>query len=283
MSVFHAGEVRAQALAEVNAVGTGIRDYMPDQHRTFFEGLPYVMMATLDADGSPRARVLSGEPGFVSSPDAHTLRVAGTVASAGSNGALDEGAAVGLLGLDFSNRRRNRANGVVRNVDGGSFTIDVRESFGNCPQHIRVRTVEVAPPAPVSVREFSGLEERELIARAETFFVATTGGEHGVDISHRGGPAGFVSMEGNVLTVPDFNGNRYFNTLGNLLLDRRAALLFIDFDSGDVLELRGTAEIVWGQGGAMPGVVGGRGWRFTVASGTMSRGMLGLRWSSPAL
>ena len=71
--------------------------------------------------------------------------------------------------------------------------------------------------------------------------------------------------------------------MGNLLLDRRAALLFIDFDSGDVLELRGTAQIVWGEGGAVPGVIGGRGWRFTVAGGSMSRGTLGLRWNTPEI
>ena len=39
--------------------------------------------------------------------------------------------------------------------------------------------------------------------------------------------------------MPDFRGNRYMNTLGNLLAEPRAALLFIDFDRGDVLHLQG--------------------------------------------
>lgn len=86
---------------------------------------------------------------------------------------------------------------------------------------------------------------RAIIARSDTFFIASTGGAYGVDISHRGGQPGFAAIDGNSLVVQDFKGNRFFNTLGNLLLDARAALLFIDFASGDVLELRGTCVIDW--------------------------------------
>ena len=42
-----------------------------------------------------------------------------------------------------------------------------------------------------------------------------------MDISHRGGRPGFVRVDGDVLTIPDFRGNRYFNTLSNLLLEQR--------------------------------------------------------------
>lgn len=45
--------------------------------------------------------------------------------------------------------------------------------------------------------------------------------------------------------MPDFRGNRYMNTLGNLLAEPRAALLFIDFDRGDVLHLQGKTQILW--------------------------------------
>ena len=67
----------------------------------------------------------------------------------------------------------------------------------------------------------------------------------GVDVSHRGGPPGFVRVDGDVLTIPDFSGNRYFNTLGNLLGSPRAAVLFLDFAHGDLLHLQGTTEIRW--------------------------------------
>ena len=230
-------------------------------------------MATLDPDGRPRARVLSGAPGFIDSPDPSTLRIAV------DDSALRAGQAVGLLGLDFGTRRRNRANGVVREVAGGAVLIDVSESFGNCPQHIVVRDVRAVAPGAALERAFDALDERAMIARAETFFIATSGGAHGVDISHRGGPAGFVRVEGDTLTVPDFGGNRFFNTMGNLLLDARAALLFIDDTSGAVLELEGRVEIAWDEGAAVPGQAGGRHWRFTAERGRITHGALALRWT----
>src|SRR5262249_38226074 len=89
----------------------------------------------------------------------------------------------------------------------------------------------------------------QTISSADTFFIASaarvdepTGG---VDVSHRGGPPGFVHLEGDTLTIPDYRGNRYFNTLGNLVSNPRAALLFVEFETGDLLHLRGTTEIVW--------------------------------------
>ncbi|RSZ56901.1 pyridoxamine 5'-phosphate oxidase [Massilia atriviolacea] len=274
---YHEGELRAQALAGEISHGNGIRPFMPDQHRGFFAALPFLLAGTVEADGRPRARVLGGAPGFIDSPDPRTLRIAV------DDGGLRAGQAIGLLGLDFGTRRRNRANGVVRSAGNGELLIDVRESFGNCPQHIVLRDVRAVAPVAAAVRAFDGLDGgpdvRALIARAETFFIATTGGAHGADISHRGGPAGFVRIEGNTLTVPDFGGNRYFNTLGNVLLDPRAALLFIDDASGDVLELEGRVEIAWDHGPAVPGHAGGRHWRFTAERGRITHGALALRWT----
>jgi predicted pyridoxine 5'-phosphate oxidase superfamily flavin-nucleotide-binding protein len=274
---FHEGELRAQALAGVSSSGNGIRPFMPDQHRDFFGALPFVLVGSVDDDGRPRAQVLGGAAGFIDSPDAGTLRI--RVDHSG----LRAGQAVGLLGLDFGTRRRNRANGVVRSAERGELLIEVRESFGNCPQHIVVRDVRAVAPVAAQVRAFEGLgagpEVRAMIARAETFFIATTGGVHGADISHRGGPAGFVRIDGDTLLVPDFGGNRFFNTLGNLLLDGRAALLFIDDASGAVLELEGRVTIVWADGAAAPGQAGGRHWRFKAARGRIVDGALALRWT----
>lgn len=66
-----------------------------------------------------------------------------------------------------------------------------------------------------------------------------------MDISHRGGRPGFVRVDQDTLTIPDFAGNRYFNTLGNTLLYPRASLLFPGFPHGDVLQVQGCTEIVW--------------------------------------
>jgi hypothetical protein len=64
--------------------------------------------------------------------------------------------------------------------------------------------------------------------------------------SHRGGDRGFVRIAGdNRLEIPDYAGNNHFNTIGNLMLDSRAGLLFIDFATGSLLQLTGQATIDW--------------------------------------
>ncbi|WP_220459545.1 pyridoxamine 5'-phosphate oxidase family protein [Rugamonas fusca] len=275
---FHPGELRAQQLAGKGSSGGAIRDYMPDQHREFFALLPFLLVATVADDGWPVATVLCGAPGFVHSPDPTTLRVA---APSGA----PVGARVGVLGLDFGTRRRNRANGTIAQADGAGFTIAVAQSFGNCPKYIRLRDVvpaageggadRVAP----AVSHFEGLGEpaRRMLAAADTLFVATTGGQYGADISHRGGAPGFVRIAGDTLTVPDYAGNRYFNTLGNMLVDERTALLVIDYASGDVLHLQGRAEVDWdGAAAGLPGAE--RLWRMRVQRGTLRRAAVPLRW-----
>ena len=64
---FHAGERAAQARAGFAARFAPIRDRMPDQHRLFFAALPFVVVATIDDEGSPIATIFTGGPGFISS------------------------------------------------------------------------------------------------------------------------------------------------------------------------------------------------------------------------
>lgn len=60
----------------------------------------------------------------------------------------------------------------------------------------------------------------------------------------RGGEPGFVRIDvAGTLTIPDYSGNRFFNTLGNLLVNPRAGLLFIDFAKGDLLQMTGHMEL----------------------------------------
>lgn len=285
ISPFHRGELRAQELAGVSSRGAGIRDFMPDQHRIFFGLLPYMFLGVLDAQGWPLATMLTGTPGFVTSPDPHSLQIDALPAAGDPAGPFAEkGASVGLLGLDLSTRRRNRANGMVERRDGRGLTIDIRQSFGNCPQYIQARLVRPAATGTAPVETLSTLAgpALRLVETADTFFVASASGAvgegGGVDISHRGGRPGFVHVEGDRLTVPDFSGNRYFNTLGNLLVEPRASLLFVDFDRGDLLQLQGRVDIDW-TGDAAARIAGAeRLWHFTVTGGWFRPGALPLRW-----
>ena len=123
-----------------------------------------------------------------------------------------------------------------------------------------------------------------MIAGADTCFVASyvdpagDSRQRSVDISHRGGQAGFVRVEGNCLSIPDFAGNQHFNTLGNLLLNPRAGLLFIDFNCGDLLQLSGRTEIVF-EGPEVAAFQGAeRVWRVQVEQLVRRPAALALRW-----
>jgi predicted pyridoxine 5'-phosphate oxidase superfamily flavin-nucleotide-binding protein len=284
---FHADELEAQSRAGQAAKGAGIRNFMPDQHRSFFELLPYVFVAIPDTNGWPLATMLTGQAGFVHSTDPVTLRVDAMP------DVLDPAAVtfsrsreIGILGLDLSTRRRNRANGHIADLDAAGFTVAVRQSFGNCAKYIQRRAAHHARPAPVGLDPLVRLdaEAQALITRADTFFVASRSRAElratgGIDMSHRGGRPGFVRVEADTLTVPDFPGNRYYNTLGNLLGEPRGSLLFVDFATGDLLQLQGMVTIDWRTEAGS--VVGGaeRLWRFEVARGWRRRAASALNWS----
>lgn len=286
---FHAGERAAQARAGVSARGAGIRDFMPDQHRIFFGQLPWLFAGVLDRDGWPLATTLAGPPGFVTSPDPASLSIAALPrADDPAFEGFQPGAEVGLLGLEFETRRRNRANGRIEAVRHDGFSVAVAQSFGNCAKYIQARGRRAdgreRPEAPT---ELAGLDQaaRTLIAGADTLFIASSAqpgtAAGGSDISHRGGRPGFVRVDGDTLTIPDFAGNNYFNTLGNLVLEPRAALLFVDFDTGTQLQLQGRAEIVW-DGPEHAGLAGSqRLWRFHVTRGWRREHALPLRWTAP--
>jgi uncharacterized protein len=257
--LFHPGERELQARygssALVEAQGTRIiRDHLNDQHRAFYPLLRQIFLGAADRDGALWATMRCGEPGFVQAPDPNTLRIdAPALPGDPVAASLHAGLALGLLGLDLTNRRRNRANGRVAALDAQGLTLAVERAFGNCPQYIQTRHPEPLAPGRPTEPAIAGecLDDAAcaLIAAADTFFIASQAqgvADGGVDVSHRGGKPGFVRIDDERrLTIPDFPGNKIFMTLGNLLLDPRAGLLFTDFASGDLLWLTGRAAIVW--------------------------------------
>ncbi len=255
-SPWHAGEKSLQEMAGVaarmEAVGQKvIRDHMPEQHRSFFQQLPFLVAASVDAQGRPWATLLEGPEGFIRSPSPQQLTIdAGLSVDDPATPGLRPGQAIGLLGIELHTRRRNRLNGQIRHSASGQLQVTVEQSFGNCPRYIQPRDYKRVD-APAQRREESttlSAATRTLIQAADTFFVASyvehDDGKRSVDVSHRGGSPGFIKVAGSVLTIPDYAGNLHFNTLGNLLLNPLAGLLFIDFTSGSVLQLSGHAEVL---------------------------------------
>jgi len=293
LSVWHQGEVALQQQAGVAErmaeVGQRvIRDHMPDQHRDFYAQLPFIVAGSVDAHGDAWVTLLEGQPGFMFSPNATTLNIEarphqGDPTAAG----MHDGAPVGLLGIELHTRRRNRMNGVLHAI-GGGFRIEVEQSFGNCPRYIQLRDFHFAhdPAEPYhgEVETLIALDDaaRATLAAADTFYVATYA-ERQVDASHRGGKPGFVRVsEDGLLTIPDFNGNLFFNTLGNIHQNGKAGLLFVDYASGDTLQMSGDAEVILDS----PEIAAFQGaerlWTFRPRRMVRRRAALALRWLTQA-
>lgn len=263
-SPWHAGELAIQqsigVVEHMDRPGRlYVRDFLLDQHREFYPLLPFIAIGAVDPAGDVWATMRAGAPGFLQSPNAGTLRVQARREWADpAEAGMAQGDALGMVGVDLLTRRRNRVNGRVRRDAAEGFDLVVTQSFGNCPRYIQnrrfalVRDPDVPAQAPaVHLDALDALDARarQLIAAADTFYVASyvdrEDGTRQVDVSHRGGKPGFVRIGGDgVLTIPDFNGNLFFMTLGNLQSNPRAGLLFVDPATGDMLQMTGDTELV---------------------------------------
>ncbi|MFF4354286.1 pyridoxamine 5'-phosphate oxidase family protein [Streptomyces sp. NPDC001530] len=257
------------------AIGAGIRPVAA----AFLELQPMLVLGAADPEsGAVWASLLTGAPGFVRATGPRQISVTG---GAGPGDPLatalsTAGTPVGTLALDPRTRRRMRLNGRARPTPRG-LAVEADQVFANCPKYLQKReayeTVERAPGIPRRGVELSP-SEREFIEAADTFFLATVHA-HGADASHRGGNPGFVRVDSPCeLRWRDYPGNSMFLTLGNLQVDPRAGLLFLDWDSGAVLQLTGTARTEFTADGE-------RTVRFTLKEVIATSAASPLRWSAP--
>jgi predicted pyridoxine 5'-phosphate oxidase superfamily flavin-nucleotide-binding protein len=286
ISPFHPGEQQAQSRAgtreRTEMIGQrAIRSFMPDQHRDFFGQLSFVVLGSVDPDGWPWASIVSGQPGFTTSSTPTSLEInAQPVQHDPLGTSLIIGTPIGVLGIELANRRRNRVNAKVAGVASDRIALEVQQSFGNCPQYIQTHDLRFAraPDTPIELRSdtFATLDDaaRTLISTANTFYVSsyvtaeTDTATEGVDVSHRGGQSGFVSVAENTLTIPDYAGNNFFNTIGNFIANPKAGLLFTDVTTGDVLMLTGRVDLLWDDHPKVQAIPGAeRAWRFTLDHG----------------
>jgi predicted pyridoxine 5'-phosphate oxidase superfamily flavin-nucleotide-binding protein len=228
-----------------------------EQHRQFYVQLPFILVGSVDATGQPWASMLAGHPGFVHSPDVKHLRFdVAPVDGDPVNHGLAVGAPLGVLGIQPSTRRRNRISGRISAIDERGFTVEIVQSYGNCPQYIQSRVLYFRQPLEgrheIIRADRLSQDDWALLERSDTFYIATVnpnpadGVASGADVSHRGGRPGFVRVnDRQTITTPDFVGNFMFNTLGNLIVEPRAGLLFADFETGDLLFAAARAEIIW--------------------------------------
>jgi predicted pyridoxine 5'-phosphate oxidase superfamily flavin-nucleotide-binding protein len=253
-ATWHAGEravqVRVGEAGRADRSLGGIRAEIPPVAAEFLLSQRILAAGGRDAAGRVWCSLLAGPPGFARARDARTLDVAALPAPGDPlAGAFAAGpAAIGLLALEPQTRRRMRVNGTAQ-VAGGGLQVHTDAVYSNCPKYIQVREVtEEAGTASAAPRRAVGAEltgpQRAFVSAADTFFIATAEPGGGADASHRGGSPGFVSVrDATTLSWPDYTGNSMYMTLGNLELDPRAGLLFVDWDGGATLQLTGRATV----------------------------------------
>lgn len=285
--MFHKGEraVQRRVGLDLPAWGSaGVDAAIPSIAADFIARQRMVVIGAADDDGAVWASALAGPEGFAEATGERTI----TVAHAPSGpdplaGLFDAERDLGMLAIEPASRRRMRVNGGARRV-GDRLEIRTEQVYANCPKYIQARTPEPADtrPGPASGRSSTRLtaEQRDWIAAADTFFVATRARGLGADASHRGGNPGFVALTGDrELVWPDYLGNSMYMTLGNLELDPRCGLLFLDWERGRTLHLTGTARVDWDpeRAAAVPGAQ--RLVRFALERAVQIDGALPLRWA----
>lgn len=83
------------------------------------------------------------------------------------------------------------------------------------------------------------------IENASMFFLATADAEGWPDCSYKGGLPGFVKViDRKTLAFPHYDGNGMFRSLGNVLVNPKVGMLFIDFAHPNRMRINGHATVV---------------------------------------
>ncbi|SNT56102.1 hypothetical protein SAMN05443665_104481 [Actinomadura meyerae] len=289
VDVYHEGERAAQRRAGLldqgGFSGRAIRSEMPEVARKFLLQQPMLVLGAADTDGRLWATLLTGQPGFLDAEDTGTLTIDARPAPGDPlHDRLRTPVPVGLLAIEPSRHRRMRVNGQAVPTELG-LEVKLDQVYSNCPKYIQKREHRWEPSAARGRPQRSGAltgHQQRWITGADTFFIATADREGNTDASHRGGNPGFVEVVSpTVLRWPDYVGNAMFNTLGNLEVNPRAGLLFIDWTTGAVLHLTGTARTDWdpAHAAAVPGAE--RLVEFTITEAIEIAAAVPLRWSDP--
>ncbi|EIN06374.1 hypothetical protein PUNSTDRAFT_114962 [Punctularia strigosozonata HHB-11173 SS5] len=271
---WHPGETAVQCAMGWNRQMQGVYMHfsyeIPEQHQIFYGELAYIAITTLDEQRRPWGSLLTsrtGRPGFIRVPNESRIKISADVWEGDPirKTAAEGGLAAGL-GIMFANRRRNKFAGrlgvVQRGKDQLELAIDVDEALGNCPKYINVRDLrpQLSTTPKVVYEEWNMAPSISLpddivsfIRAADTVFLGTTYvPAPGDDLKYpphagmnqRGGRPGFIRVRADKRTIvlPDYSGNRFMQSLGNIDQTPLASLTFVDFLSGNVLYLTGSAR-----------------------------------------
>lgn len=96
----------------------------------------------------------------------------------------------------------------------------------------------------VTLHDSFAADDRAFVESSAMFFLATADAAGQPDVSYKGGMPGFVRVvDEATLAFPDYDGNGMFKSLGNILVNPKVGLLFVDFENPNRMRVSGTATV----------------------------------------
>jgi hypothetical protein len=241
---YHAGQIELQTEANSRPAADMLAERLAgrsERSLSFYATADLLVIATPDEARVLRFRALSGEAPMLAPGEDDLL-----VLHEGTTG-LRDGVQAGAIAINLQERRRARANGRVV-VRGERTYLDAAEEIINCRKYIAPSiALEAAFHCGPDERETVEMGDEALIAclrQVETAFLASTSPEGLPDVSHKGGPPGFIRFDprAGVLTWPELIGNGMLKSAGNVHATGTVSLVALDLVSGDAYELSGRGD-----------------------------------------
>jgi predicted pyridoxine 5'-phosphate oxidase superfamily flavin-nucleotide-binding protein len=96
----------------------------------------------------------------------------------------------------------------------------------------------------VTLHDFFTPDDVAFIESADMFFLATADRDGWPDVSYKGGNPGFVRVIAeDTLAFPNYDGNGMFKSLGNVLVNPKVGMLFINFEEPHRMRVQGMASV----------------------------------------
>ena len=133
------------------------------------------------------------------------------------------------------------------NLDGGQTPTEIlpaREFLVSSDEQLA--EMYRAPSRLVAAKKTAVLDEASvgILARSPFVLLATSGADSGLDVSPRGGPAGFVRvLDDRHVAIPDLNGNNLIDSLRAVVATGRAGLLAVVPGKDETLRINGSAWV----------------------------------------
>ncbi|NIR49137.1 pyridoxamine 5'-phosphate oxidase [candidate division KSB1 bacterium] len=290
-SPYHKGEQEVQKRIgeETIAQKTGriISDSLPAGAWKFIDKQPMVIVSSQDVKRNIWTSILVGEPGFMTAENERNVRIhLPSIVSSKLDPFWEnirQQPNIGMLFIELATRKRLRING-ISTLSDLNMHVSVQQAYPNCPKYIQRREIAVTESNKRSHSRKRGTvlttEFKNWIEHSDTLFVGSSDDQGNLDASHRGGNPGFVKIaDETTLIVPDYPGNSMFNTLGNFWVNPKAGVLFVDFATGNTLQLTGKVEISWEEAGTEE-TTGGtmRFWKFFISKWMWMDSLKGVNW-----